>query len=111
MGAPRQPLLGACDYRLLCCPRPYVRTAAAEMSKKGTSRRMLPNHSNLTPEEVRKFPQSTVDELIEAGDIASSNPLRIDPRRSINHLMIRTCAQTDALSKLLIEKGVITQQE
>jgi hypothetical protein len=24
--------------------------------------------------------------------------------------MIRTCAQTDALSKLLIEKGVITQQ-
>jgi hypothetical protein len=48
------------------------------MSKKGTSRRMLPNHSNLTAEEVRKSPKSTVDELIEAGDTASSKPLRID---------------------------------
>jgi len=48
------------------------------MSKKGTSRRMLPNHSNLTPEEVRKFPKSKIDEMIEAGDTASSEPLRID---------------------------------
>jgi hypothetical protein len=82
-----------------------------DLSKKGTSRKMLPNDSNLTAEEVRKSPKSAVDELIEAGDIALSNPLRIDPRRSINHLMIRTYAQTDAVSKLLIEKGVITQQE
>jgi hypothetical protein len=82
-----------------------------DLSKKGTSGKMLPNDSNLTAEEVRKSPKSPVDGLIEAGDIAPSNPRRIDPRRSTNHLMIRTCAQTDALSKLLIEKGIITQQE
>jgi hypothetical protein len=41
--------------------------------------------------------------MIEAGGIASSNPPRIDPRRSINYAMIRTRAQADALAKLLIE--------
>jgi hypothetical protein len=50
-----------------------------DLSKKGTSGKMLPNDSNLTAEEVRKSPKSTVYEMIEAGDIASSNPLRIDP--------------------------------
>ena len=109
-GTPRQSLLGASDYRLLCCPRPYA-YGAVDLSKKGTSGKMLPNDSNLTAEEVRKSPKSPVDGLIEAGDIAPSNPRRIDPRQSTNHLMIRTCAQTDALSKLLIEKGIITQQE
>jgi len=53
------------------------------MSKKGTSEKMLPKHSNLAPEEVRRFLKSTVDEMIEEGDTASSKPLRIDPRRSI----------------------------
>jgi hypothetical protein len=30
---------------------------------------------------------------------------------TLEELMVRTLAMTDALSKLLIEKGVITQQE
>jgi hypothetical protein len=30
---------------------------------------------------------------------------------TLNELLISSLAQTDALSKLLIEKGVITQQE
>jgi hypothetical protein len=42
------------------------------MSKKSTSRRMLPKHSNLTPEEVRKFTKSKIDEMIETGNTASS---------------------------------------
>ena len=51
-----------------------TRTAGVDMSKKGTSGKMLPNHSNLTPEEVRKFlriSKSKVYEMIEAGEIAS----------------------------------------
>jgi hypothetical protein len=43
-----------------------------DLSKKSTNEKMLPNDSNLTAEEVRKSPKSTVDELIEAGDIALS---------------------------------------
>jgi hypothetical protein len=54
------------------------------MSKKGTSRRMLPNHSNLTPEEVRKFPRSKINEMIEAGDTASSKTLRIELKESVD---------------------------
>jgi hypothetical protein len=46
-----------------------------DRSKKGTSAKMLPNHSKVTPEQVKKFLKSTVDEMSEAGDIAPSNPL------------------------------------
>jgi hypothetical protein len=63
--------VGASDYRLLCGPRPYVYGGSGK-SKKGTNGKMLPNHSNVTPEEVRKFLKSTVYEMIEAGDFASA---------------------------------------
>ena len=56
------------------------------MSKKGTSGKMLPKHSNVTPEQVKRFLKSTVYELVEAGDIASSKPLRTD---QADHALIR----------------------
>jgi hypothetical protein len=55
-------------------------------SKKSTSRKTLPKHSNLTPEEVERFLKSTVYEMIEAGDLASSKPLRTD---QADHALIR----------------------
>jgi CheY-like chemotaxis protein len=48
-------------------------------SKKSTSRKTLPKHSNLTPEEVERFLKSTVYEMIEAGDIASPDPCDPSP--------------------------------
>jgi hypothetical protein len=58
-----------------------------DRSKKGTSGKRLPSHSNVTPEEVKRSLKSTVDEMLEAGDIASSNPLRtVKPTCADSHL-------------------------
>jgi hypothetical protein len=47
-----------------------------DRSKKGTSGKALPKHSKVTPEQVKNFLKSTIDAMIEAGDIASSKPLQ-----------------------------------
>ena len=67
---PRQPLLERSGCRLLCCPRPSHSNGGRDMSKKGTSGKRLPSHSNGIPEEIRKFLKSLVYRMIEAGDIA-----------------------------------------
>ena len=68
---PAQPLLGASDYRLLCCPRPYYR-----VQRQATGARKAPAEECFQTNPIQsprgpKLPQITVDEMVEVGDIAS----------------------------------------
>jgi hypothetical protein len=91
-GTPRQSLLGGSDYRLLCCPRPYA-YGGSGLEQERHQRKNASKRFQFNCRRGQKIPQISSRWTGRGGQYWAIEPARIDPRRSTNHLMIRTCAK------------------